>query len=107
MSRGLLTRDSAEHGADRHPESREISLLQDIPRHDLARRADVRQWLAAFHQHARTLIYFHTQIRKRDSWPKWIRIKRRCVDPLGALRFLRRQARRPAVGQYGVSEGPS
>jgi hypothetical protein len=45
-TRGLLARDPAERGADRHPDTGEIALAEHVASHDLPRGKNVRRRLA-------------------------------------------------------------
>src|SRR5207253_3096847 len=53
MARGLLSRDAAERGADRHADSRDVALAQHVARHDLAGGEDVSRRAIVLPEHQR------------------------------------------------------
>src|SRR6185312_9366383 len=80
MSCRLLSRDAAEHRADRHAESRKIAAAQDVACHDLARGEQVGGGLAVLHDHLRLVVHPDAQIGEGDAGPQRVAIERWRID---------------------------
>src|SRR5215813_7651466 len=77
-TRGFLSGDTSEYRADRHAEPREIAFAENVAGHDFPRSEYVR---ARSRFPARPLnlgpvIHLYPEIRKRDSRPQRVTVKR-------------------------------
>src|SRR5687767_13038216 len=106
MTRGGLPGNASEYGADRHANSGNVSLPQDVPRHDLAGGVDVGSGRAVGHHDARGLIDSEPQVGECDAGPKRIAPEGRGVDPLRPMRLGRRQALCTAIVEHCAIERP-
>src|SRR3990172_2772521 len=75
MPGGLLARDASKDGADSHPDPGHIPLAEDVARHDLSRREDVRGGRAVPHDHLGLLVHRDSKVGERDSGAQRIRKK--------------------------------
>src|SRR5262245_64471627 len=98
--------EPANDRADRHAHTRDISLAQDVARHDFTGGVDVAARLTTRHDDARAIVYLQPQIREGDARPEWIAPERWSVDPLCPVRLFGHEALRVAVVQDRVVERP-
>src|SRR5215831_11183333 len=106
-TRGFLSGDTSEYRTDRHAEPRQIAFAENVAGHDFPRSEYVR---ARSRFPARPLnlgpvIHLYPEIRKRDSRPQWVSVKRRRVDALGPMGFRRLNSLSAAVIQYLMIKG--
>src|SRR3989442_3233128 len=101
-TRGLPSGDTPEHRTDRHSEPGQVALTENVARHDLARRENVGVRSQALR--LSSLIYFHSEIRERDSRPQRIAVERRPVNSLRPVRLWWMDTFRAAVIQSLVIE---
>src|SRR5205807_9459332 len=80
MARGLLSRDAAERGADRHADSRDVALAQHVARHDLAGGEDVGRRAIVLPEHLRPLVHCDAEAGEGDTRPQRIRKEWRCTE---------------------------
>src|SRR5579875_2200373 len=79
---GLPSGDAPEHGSNRHSESGEITLAQDIACHDLAGREDVPDAL-----YRGPLVHFYAEISEGNAGAQRITEKRWCINGQRPVRF--------------------
>src|SRR5580704_8713038 len=89
IRRRLSAREPAEHGADRQPESAEVTLRQNISGHDFSRRVHVAKRPAGRIEHPRALVHRHAHVRERDPGAKREAVKWRAIDRQRPVAFLR------------------
>src|SRR5215471_475915 len=106
-TRGFLSGDTSEYRADRHAEPRQIAFAENVAGHDFPRSEYVR---ARFRFLIRPLnlspvIHLDAEIRKRDSRPQRVSVKRRSIDALGPMGFRWLNALSAAIIQCLVIKG--
>src|SRR5689334_20276862 len=81
-TRSFPSSNTSEYRADGHTESGQITFAENVTRHDLAGRKNVGVWLRLLPQplNLSPLIHLYTEIRKRDSRPQRVAIKRWRID---------------------------
>jgi len=75
MGGGLLACDATEYSPDGHPESSQIALTKDGPRHNFARRPDIGQ-LHTIGLHPRGIVHFEAKIGEGDAGAQFIGVER-------------------------------
>src|SRR5256885_11853319 len=97
MARGLLSRDAAERGADRHANSRDIALAEDVAGHDLAGGEDVSRRGIALPEHLRPLVHRNAAAGEGVIRSQRIRNERCWIDRRRPMALGRRQSRCAAI----------
>src|SRR5205823_2621693 len=80
MARGLLSRDAAERGAERHAASSNIALAKDVAGHDLAGGEDVSRRGIVLPDHLRTFVHRNAEVGEGDARPQRICKERRRIE---------------------------
>src|SRR5207302_3234023 len=104
MARGLLSRDAAERGADRHADSRDVALAEDVACHDLASGEDVSRRAIILPEHLRPLVHRNAEVSEGDTRPQRIRKEWRCIERPGPMALGRRQSRWGSIVRPGGIE---
>src|SRR2546427_9632912 len=96
-TRSLPSGNTSEYRTNRHPESGQVALAENVAGHDLACRENV--WVRSEALHLSPLIHFHSEISERDSRPQRIAMERRAVNGLRPVRLWWMDTFRAAVIQ--------
>ena len=88
-SSSLLPCPAAEDGANEHAKSAEIAFPQNVPGHDLSRGKEVAGRTSIVHPRLGVGIHFDAEVGEGDARAQGIAEKRRSVDRLRPVRFLR------------------
>src|SRR5512136_841865 len=76
----LLACDASEHRTDRHPDARKVPLPQDIARHDLPGRKEIRGGLVVLHHHLGPVVHYSREVCEGDAGPKRVREEWGCIQ---------------------------
>src|SRR5216683_2204523 len=87
MARGLFSRESAERRPDRHADTRDITLAEDVARHDLARREDIGRRRIVLPEHLRALVHRDAEVGEGDSGPQGIGKEGRRIERARPMRL--------------------
>src|SRR6202795_1043883 len=104
MACGLPSRDATERRADRHADSRDITLAEHVARHDLAGGEDVGRRAIVLPDDLRPLVHCDAEVGEGDAWPQRIRKERRRIERPRPMALGRRQSYRRAIVEQGVIE---
>src|SRR5579871_2814743 len=95
--------DAAENGTDGHTQSAQVTLSQNVARHDLAGGENIRAE-AAVHADGRRFIDLDAQVGEGKAGTQGVAAEGRRVDGLRPMRFRRNQSSGAAIIEREVTE---
>ncbi len=98
------TGDASEHCADSHSDSCQVSLAQDISRHDFSGGEHIGRGLSVFKDYLAAAIHLEAEISEGNARPQRVAEERRRIQLQRPVRFIRAETARTAVVEARVIE---
>src|ERR1700687_51909 len=102
----LFPGHATEGGADRHADAGDVSLTEDVARHDLAGGKDVGRRLGVLKDYSGVLLDPYSEVGKGDARAQGIGVERGRVERARPARLAGNEALGAAIVETGVGESP-